>query len=227
MTSIVKVECGSIMDNFYNTSFFNVIKHGLMIIDHPAQNFSYERFWEIGDWSNNSLRGDMIDTCKHDYELNTMAKALGVHIVVYIEIGKSLINLDVFQSFGDAMVLGKRTPTIRVVKVFNCEHFNYLESFKNIEMTQVYRQEFMSWCNRNNMTNEQQTTKTIHPSVKDYFVSEINATLSDIKSLNEDITSVQRTMFILRKEDMQNDLNDLYNRRKDLESYIELLLKKL
>jgi hypothetical protein len=26
---------------------------------------------------------------------------------------------------------------------------------------------------------------------------------------------------------MQNDLNDLYNRRKDLESYIELLLKKL
>jgi hypothetical protein len=226
MTSIVKVDCGSKMDNFSNTCFFNVIKHGLMITDHPAQNYSYENFWEIGDWSSNSLKGDMIDMYTHEHEIDTMAKALGVHIFVYTEIGENLINMDFSYSFGEAMMVGKRIPTIRVLKVFNSEHFNYLESFKNIRMSDVHRQEFIKWYNKKYIIDTQ-TPKKIASSVNEYFISEIKETLSDIKNLNEDITAVHRTMYILKKDDLQNELNILYDRRKDLESYIELLTKKL
>jgi hypothetical protein len=125
---INKIECGSTMDGFGNTCFFNSL---MKCLETEGKNYSYSYrgLLEFGAWDFDTMKGKMVDTLDLVH-INTLAVSLNVRIAIYTEIRYNVVNVD------SVIVLGHSGPVCRIVKVMGVAHFNMM-TFKNFNPANV------------------------------------------------------------------------------------------
>jgi hypothetical protein len=112
---IVKTECGSTMDGYGNTCFFNSFLECLKVLGRTDKH-SYKELLSKGAWSDDKL-GEMVETTEFD-NLETLATAFKVRIAVYVENDDNFVNPHYIH------IYGLKGPVARIVKLKNSLHFN-------------------------------------------------------------------------------------------------------
>jgi hypothetical protein len=110
------VECGSTMGGYGNTCFFNSLVKGLNDIMHDLRECSFEEFLGFGGWPL-SHRGKMVNTDLHDHNLEALAIALGIRIILAYEETTGLIAPEKIRIFGS------EGPYVGIVKIHGAAHF--------------------------------------------------------------------------------------------------------
>jgi len=110
------VECGSTMGGYGNTCFFNSLAKGLNDLRHDLRGSSFEEFLAFGGWPL-SHRGKMVNTDLHDNNLEALAIALGIRIILAYEVTTGVVAPEKIRIFGS------EGPYVGIVKIRDAEHF--------------------------------------------------------------------------------------------------------
>jgi hypothetical protein len=119
MTKVTLIECGSTMDGYGNTCFFNSLREQLRRLDVTGKTWTLNEFITAGEFSP-AQRGQMVDLETHRLQISKLAKKLAIKIDVYSHAknGGSDVIHAAYTPFG---LVG---PTVLICKIEGVEHYN-------------------------------------------------------------------------------------------------------
>jgi len=118
--SIIKVDCGTVLNGYGNCCFFLSLKKGIEQLgffnDYTLDDFiNLSKFWK------SEQKGRMVDTSIDSDSIQMLAMKLRVGIVIYSEILPNEVNMDSCMVYGT-----NRVDVVRIVKVLGAPHYNYM-----------------------------------------------------------------------------------------------------
>ncbi len=138
---VTLIECGSTMEksgfskeSYGNTCFFNSLRFELERVKHQASKWTYEKFLQAGEFPRET-QGRMIDTERHESQIQRLASILKIRIDVYTEVKSQryhgrpgvyrqgqaeghFVHADLISIFG------LDGPTVLICKVLGALHYN-------------------------------------------------------------------------------------------------------
>ncbi len=220
---INKIECGSTMDDFGNTCFFNSLMKCLKN-EGKMYSYSYRGLLEFGAWNYDKMKGKMVDTLDIQ-NIHTLAVSLNVRIAIYTEIMYNVVNVD------SVIVLGRRGPVCRIVKVKGFNHFNMM-TFKDFNPVNV---ENAALGVALNMEQTIKKGKEAEDSKAAKVKNEMAATIVDIrmnltemsKIYDEMAETVNRRMKLAEITETINEMAEIANRRMKLAEMAEIANRRM
>ena len=139
IAKIEKIECGSTMDGYGNTCFFNSLNEFLKGRNGILK--SYKELLEMGGWDFENKKGKMVDTQVDQDEIECLANSLKIRIAIYMEVEKGVVETESLNIFG------RRDYPVgaRIVRLKGFAHFNALVGFVDFHPYDVETEASRRW----------------------------------------------------------------------------------
>jgi hypothetical protein len=205
MNRIIKTDCGSVLTGigsdrtgYGNACFLLSLMEGMASINSTGKYFTTILNSDL--WK--TKKGKMISTSDDENLIQVLAIRLNIVIVVYTEIENDKVNLNNPVVFNGLPKLYKKGNVVRIVKVMNKPHFNFMK-FLTLSDT-ITLGESQAYINRLVLKNEQEPpeipapTPVVAPTpVKtDTPVSNFSEILPEIRNMNAsvEVMKIQRNI---------------------------------
>lgn len=236
--SIVKVECGTVMNGYGNCCFFLSLKKGIdqlgLFNDYTLNDFiNLSKFWTP------EQKGRMVDTSIDSDSIQVLALKLRIGIVIYSEILPNKVNMDSCMVYGT-----NRVDVVRIVKVLGAPHYNYMyfkelsnaiclnESRAYLSRMEIKRDVYINREQEDLAKQSEENQKRIDKEMEDYYreiealklEKQITYVVVEISKLQQDLNGwLESLTCIGRNTHVEIRIKQLFNKYKEYHETLDTL----